>query len=125
MELAELRENVEVLKEIKTTLEIASFESGELEELCENLGSDDFTIELDGCEYRFIDEDSIDSIYEDAIKELVEDCYLGGVKEIPWWIEIDWAKTAQNCLSDGYAHTFAHYDGMEHTVEGYYIFRTN
>ena len=123
MTITEIRENVEVLKEIKTTLGIINFDSDELQELCDNLGCDDFTIKLGGCEYRFIDEDAIDSIYEDAIRDLVEDCYLCGAEKMPWWIEIDWEKTAQNCLVDGYAHTFATYDGMEYTVESYYIFR--
>ena len=124
MKLAEIRENVDLLKEIKTELVISSFDSDELEELCKNLGNDDFTISLDGCEYRFIDEVSIESIYEEAIKELVKDCYLGGC-EIPWWVAVDWVQTAQNCMVDGYAHTFAHYDGVEHTAANYYIFRTS
>ncbi len=40
-------------------------------------------------------------------------------------IEIDWEATARNTLADGYGHTFAGYDGEEHSAAGYYIFRTN
>jgi hypothetical protein len=123
MSIAEIREKVEVLKEIKVELSISHYESDELEELCEHLGEDDFTIELDGAEYRFIDESAIDGIYEDAIRDLVEECYFAcRSKEFPWWIEIDWAATAQNCM---HGHTFATYDGSEYNVDGYFIFRTN
>lgn len=125
MSLMEIRQYCEELRDIKNVLGIDKFDSDELEELCDNLSTEDFTIELIDNEYRFIQEGAIDSIYQDAIRELVEDCYLVGEKETPWWIAIDWEQTAQNCLMDGYGHTFSGYDGSEENVAGYYIFRTN
>lgn len=88
---------------------------------------DDFFIELDGEEYRFIHEDFIWDIYVDSIKEMVEDCY--DIKA-PDWLAIDWEETAENVYqADGYGHHFAHYDGneYEHTIDDalYYIFRVN
>jgi hypothetical protein len=89
-------------------------------------GEYDFTADIDGEEYRFIREDEIWDIYVEAIKETVEECYTG---KLDWWIAIDWEETAENCLQDGYGHTFASYDGKEHevTINGdeYYVFRTN
>lgn len=92
---------------------------------------DDFTVDIDGEEYRFIHEDCIWDIYKEGIKEITEECYLDGLDtDKHWWIAIDWEKTAQNCLdADGYGHHFATYDGKEYewTIDGmdYYIFRTN
>lgn len=41
--------------------------------------------------------------FEGYAKELVEDCgYI--TKDLPWWIEIDWSKTAEN-LKDDYVDT--------------------
>ena len=87
----------------------------------------DFHIELDGNEYRVIEEDFIDDIAQDEIQDIVQDCYLGGTDlNKYWWIEIDWKKTAQNCINaDGYGHHFASYDGDEFYHEGWYFFRTN
>ena len=88
--------------------------------------SDNSTIELDGMEFRLINEDAIREIYQDSQEELIQDCYLSNLKEIPWWLEIDWEATVQNCLdSDGYGHHFSTYDGSELYTDGYYIFRTN
>ena len=88
--------------------------------------SDNSTIELDGMEFRLINEDAIREIYQDEQEELIKDCYLSNLKEIPWWLEIDWEKTVENVLdSDGYGHHFASYDGGELYTDGYYIFRTN
>lgn len=89
--------------------------------------SSDFYIELDGEEYRFIHEDDIRKIYEEEIKTIVEDCYNLNLEEIPSFIafEIDWESTAENCLVDGYGHTFSGYDGSEVNTDNYYIFRTN
>lgn len=67
-------------------------------------GEYDFYAEIDGEEYRFIREDEIWEIYVEQIKETVEDCYTG---KMEWWIAIDWEETAENCLQDGYGHTFA------------------
>lgn len=91
----------------------------------------DFYVEIDGQEYRFINEDEIWDIYVEEIKEVTIECYLCvGQKDLPWWIDIDWEKTARNCYdADGYGHHFARYDGNEYewTIDGmdYYIFRTN
>jgi hypothetical protein len=87
----------------------------------------DFYVEIDREEYRFINEDVIWDIFVDEIQQFTEDCYTGKLK---WWIAIDWEQTAENCLqADGYGLHFASYDGNEHEYklgeENYYIFRTN
>ena len=100
----------------------------EVREIERYLNSDnDFYVEIDGEEYRFINEDAIWDIFVDEIQQLTEECYTGKVE---WWIAIDWEQTAENCLeADGYGHHFASYDGNEHEYklgeENYYIFRTN
>ena len=100
-----------------------------LEEIENNIGTDDFRLEFDGNEYRLISESDIDQIYQDEIQQIVEDCYSDVIKldQIPSWIavSIDWEQTAKNALVDGYGHTFSGYDGSEENVVGYYIFRTN
>lgn len=125
MILTEIREQVDILKKIKDVLDIAHFESDELQELCDNLSGADFTIELDDAEYRFIHDAEIEAIYKDSIRELVEECYLVGAKEFPWWIAIDWTQTAQNCFADGYGHHFSSYDGSELEIADYLVFRIN
>jgi RNAse (barnase) inhibitor barstar len=91
----------------------------------------DFYIEIDGNEYRVINADTIWDIFVEEIQQTVEECYLGGTDlDKHWWIELDWEKTAQNCLdADGYGHHFSSYDGSELEYEfgeeNYYIFRTN
>lgn len=85
--------------------------------------SDDTTIELDGMEFRIINENAIREIYQDSQEELIKDCHL---PTLPWWLEIDWKSTVQNVLdSDGYGNHFGTYDGDELYTDGYYIFRTN
>lgn len=100
-----------------------------LEELESNIGTDDFTLDFDGNEYRLIAESDIWSIYVDAIKETVEDCYSDclNLDKVPSFIAvlIDWEQTALNAYADGYGCQFSSYDGSEEEAAGYYIFRTN
>ena len=87
--------------------------------------NNNFYFEVQGMEFRIIHEDDIWDLYVEEIKNTTEECYLGG-SEIPSFIAIDWEETAKNCYDvDGYAHTFAHYDGEELNAGDYYIFRTN
>lgn len=125
MDLTEIRNNREVLKETKTALEIAVFDSGELEELCENLGGIDFQIELDGSEYRFIDDNSIEDIFAESVQNMIEECYI--TEDMPSLIvgHLNWDGIVRDCMMDGYGHHFSGYDGSENGVTGYYIFRTN
>lgn len=95
-------------------------------------GLDDFHIVLDGSEFRFIHTDAIWDIYVNGIKEVTEECYFNGtITDQMWWLEIDWEKTAKNCLdADGYGHHFASYDGDEMELDvdkdnAYYFFRVN
>ena len=87
----------------------------------------DVYAELDGTEWRIIHEDVIDDIATDEIKDLVQDCYLNGTDlDKLWWLEIDWEKTARNCITaDGYGHHFSSYDGSEFELNGWYFFRVN
>lgn len=110
-----------------------SIDDFEVEDILETLEdmlssqADDFTIEFDGNEYRIISDSEIWSIYVDAIKNIVEDCYDFKLNNIPDFVafEIDWEKTAQNAYVDGYGHTFSSYDHSEIEVGGYWVFRTN
>lgn len=100
-----------------------------LEELENNIGDDDFTLDFDGNEYRIISNGAIWKIYRDEIQNIVQDCYSDVIKldKMPAFIavSIDWEQTAQNAYADGYGHTFSGYDGSEEEAAGYYIFRTN
>lgn len=90
-----------------------------------DFGIGDFSLEIDNMEFRIIHEDDIDSIHTEEIEEMTKDIFLGG-NEIPWWIEIDWEKTAENVRqADGYGHHFATYDGEELYTDDWYIFRVN
>jgi hypothetical protein len=90
--------------------------------------SNDFNIILDGLDYRFINEDAIESIHFDEVKEQLKDCYAG-LNELPWFIKIDWDDTIENIRdADGYGHHFSTWDGSEEIFkfesgESYYIFR--
>ena len=89
----------------------------------------DFTIEIDGGEYRFINDSEIWDIYFDEQKDLIEELYLPNLTR-EWWIAIDWDTTITNVFeADGYGHHFAQYDGHENSIiwktEIWYIFRTN
>ena len=91
--------------------------------------SNDFTIDLDGCQYRFISENTIEDTYHDEQMDLIKECFLDG-KDLPWWFEIDWDKTIENVFNaDGYGNHFSGYDGSEETFgydgEVWYVFRTN
>ena len=106
-----------------------SFDAENAEHLFNNLtDSGDFTLGIDGQEFRLIDEEYIRDIAQEEISETIKECYLQTFdgKDLPWWIEIDWDKTVQNCIdADGYGHHFSHYDGSEYEAGGWYIFRTN
>lgn len=90
--------------------------------------SNDFIFILDGLDYRFINEDAIDSIHYAEIKEQLKDSY-SELNELPWFITIDWDDTIENIRNaDGYGHHFSTYDGSEEIFrfdsgERYYIFR--
>lgn len=97
-----------------------------IDEIAENY-SGDFTFDFDGNEYRVIQEGAIWGIYVEEIKNIVTNCYDLNLDKIPSFISVsvDWEATAHNAFADGYAHTFATYDGEEINAPGYYIFRTN
>ena len=118
------RDILELISE-SLQLEINRDEVREIERYIES--ENDFYVEIDGQEYRFIHDDFIWDIYVDGIKEITEECYTG---KLEWWIAVDWEETAQNCLdSDGYGNHFASYDHNEvewaFDGENYHIFRTN
>lgn len=122
--------NREVLEFIHEELEL-SVDREEARELVDQLESeDDFYQEIDGEEYRFIRDSEIWDIYVEGIREITEDCYLGGANlDKYWWIAIDWETTAENCHADGYGHHFSSYDGSEIEYDfddqSWWIFRTN
>lgn len=102
----------------------------ELTETLENIESttgDDFRVEHDGNEYRFIRQSAIWDIYVEEIKQLVNDCYDLKLDKLPDFIavSIDWEQTAKNAFVDGYGHTFSGYDGNEVETENFHVFRTN
>ena len=86
-------------------------------------GYNDFCASIAGAEYRIIDDDAIEEIHENEIRDTVGDIYFSG-REIPWWVEIDLPATAKNVSdSDGYGHHFSSYDGSELGVGRWHIFR--
>lgn len=121
-----MRLKKQITQFIEDELELYAHEEevNELEYEVEN--SNDFSIEIDGREYRFISEYEIWDVYVSEIKSITLDCYD---LKLPNWLSIDWQETAKNCLVDGYGHTFASYDGdeIEYHFNGrlYHIFRIN
>lgn len=116
----------QILEFIKYQLDL-DINRNEVKEIEFNLNSEnDFTTDIDGCEYRFIREDVIWSTYVEEIKQIAADCY--GILA-PHWLAINWEETANNCIVYGYGTTFSTYDGGEEECifgeENYYIFRTN
>lgn len=95
-------------------------------EAYENARDDnDFTVETEEGEYRFIEEDAIERIHREEIEELVDECYLSD-KNIPETIKryFDYDSFARDCrLSDGYGHHFSSYDGSEENNGNYFMFR--
>lgn len=87
----------------------------------------DFTVETEEGEYRFVDEDAIERIHREEIESVVDDCYLSD-KNIPKMIKryFDYDSFARDCrLSDGYGHHFSSYDGSEEQNGNYFMFRVN
>ena len=118
-----LKENLE----LNTDCKIKKSKLIEIEDLM--CYENEFFIYIENKQFRFISENTIQNIYHDEQKDLIEECYLGG-KQLPDWIEIDWESTIENVLqSDGYGHHFSSYDGSEESLsydgELWYIFRTN
>jgi len=116
----------QILEFISEELEL-DINREEVKEFERFLNSDnDFSIEIDGQEFRVINDQVIWDIYVDEIKYITEECY--DIKA-PSRLAIDWEQTANNCFVDGYGHTFNSYDGSELECEfgeeNYYIFRTN
>ena len=98
----------------------------ETKEALESLNTslcNDFYFEVDGEEWRILEEDAIDDIWTDSLIEMVKDCY--DLSEVPSFVTIDWEQTAANCKVDGAGHHFSTYDGNEYTAANYFLFRTN
>ena len=88
-------------------------------------GHEDFHIELDGKEYRFIYEHAIDDIYAEEQRDFIEQ----ELPSLPSYVAIDWKQTIENLKADGFGNWFSSYDGeeLEAEFEGmfYYVFRIN
>lgn len=53
-----------------------------------------------------------ESALQDYVQEFCEDCgYIS--KDFPWWIEIDWGKTADNVSQD---YTTVDFDGVDYYI---------
>ena len=124
-----MEEIVEVIDIVQNELSI-ELDTDDAENLIDEMYcKNDFTIELDGGEYRFINDSEIWDIYFDEQKDLIEELYLPNLNR-EWWIAIDWDTTITNVFeADGYANHFASYDDHENSIiwktERWYIFRTN
>ena len=96
----------------------------ELKETIEGFNDDGYDIiEIEGEEYRIINENIIDEIHIEELIETIKDCY--DLWSLPNFIEIDWEESAKNCAVDWYGHHFATYDGEELGNQGVYLFRVN
>lgn len=121
--------NLELTEIINDSLSVNITEV-EVEELYEIMCKEnDFSREIDGKEYRFISENTIEDTYYDEQLELIKELYFPN-ENLPWWIEIDWDRTIENVFNaDGYGNFFSRYDGSEETFsfddELWYVFRTN
>ena len=122
-------ENLGVLSDIMDFLEQEDLEpeQDDVQLLLDEIlfGHEDFHIELDGKEYRFIYEHAIDDIYAEEQKDFIEQ----ELPDLPSYVEIDWKQTIENLKADGFGHCFASYDGEELEAEFdgmfFYVFRVN
>ena len=87
-----------------------------------DIKNDDFYIECNGVEIRIIYIDSVESIWEEGLEELLKDCYT-----IPDFLAnyIDYDAWVKDCKFDGMGHYFSGYNGSEHESKNYHYFRTN
>ena len=124
-------ENLMVLSDIMDFLEQEDLEpeQDDVQLLLDEIlfGHEDFYIELDGKEYRFIYEHAIDDIYAEEQKDFIESELPN---DLPNYVRIDWEETIALLKEyDGFAKWFASYDGheLEATFDGmfYYIYRVN
>ena len=100
-----------------------SFDADTAEELCEKLDTNtDFTMDIDGGEYRFIETGDIEGIWTDSLIELLEECYT-----VPDYVKpyVDYDAWAEDCKMDGMGHHFGSYDGNEYETNHWHVFRTN
>jgi len=114
-------------------------------------GDDDVRVPLDGCEWRFIREDAIDSIMQDELSsdEYILGCFTDWFLADVLDIDIDVIQAMQKAeafealgklvistgkleelqekyvSADGYGHHFGHYDGYEYNLNSqpYYAFK--
>ena len=114
-------------------------------------GDDDVRVTLDGCEWRFIREDAIDSIMQDELRsdEYILGCFNDTFLAHVLDIDIDVIQAMQKAeafeaigklvlstgklkelqeeyvFADGYGHHFGHYDGYEYNLSSqpYYAFK--
>ena len=86
---------------------------------------DDFYIEVDSKEYRFIHDRVIEDEFYNYNVDLIDECYLNNVPEmVKNYFNYD--KFVEDCKYDGYAHTFSSWDGStEIELNNYTVFRTN
>lgn len=116
-------------KEFRKDLQEIGLDREDIKEAIQYVSSDnnynDFHIgggQWDYTEWRFIHKDDIVDIYYDEMVDLIKQCHK---IDVPDFVVIDWDKTVENCMIDGYGHHFSHYDGSENHSSGYYIFRVN
>tara|TARA_R110000868_G_scaffold113411_2_gene304409 strand:- start:2451 stop:2882 length:432 start_codon:yes stop_codon:yes gene_type:complete len=124
-------ENLGVLSDIMDFLEQEDLEpeQDQVQEFLDKiiLDEEDFCVELDGNEYRFIYEYAIDKIYEEEQMDFIEQELPNNLQS---YIEIDWKATIKNLKDgDGFANWFASYDGEELGANlnemFFYVFRIN
>jgi hypothetical protein len=142
-----------ILNELNETINNRNLEI--IADVIDNYGQEDFTFELEGCEYRVINSNDIDQIQQD---ELESDPYILGCFNA--WFIADIMETDQDAIeaiqqaeayeglgkmiiaadkveelqeryssADGYGHHFGHYDGEELEIivddMTFHIFRVN
>jgi len=88
--------------------------------------SNDFFIEVNNKEYRFIHNDDIEDLFYDYNVNLIDECYF--TNDTPEVLKnyFDYDKFVSDCMYNGYANTFSSYDGTtEIKLNSYRVFRTN
>lgn len=120
-----MKHSIEILKALceYQSIELTFTECKEALQDIENNMDNDFYIELQGYEFRIILNSEIEYIWESSLIEQIQECY--DLDNLPPFIEIDWSKTAQNCMVDGKGHHFSSYDGSEFESVNYDYFLTN
>jgi len=87
-------------------------------------GYDDETVEVGGMEFRLLDEDQRESVWDEALENYLDECIYPELPELAknYFDDEKWKRDAR---MDGAGVSLAHYDHAEEYACGLFIYRVN